>query len=218
MNGIKLKNVTKKYKNRIILDNINFDVSDGELILLQGKSGAGKTTLFNIISGLEPINSGEIVIGGKNISKLREKERRDFYRTTIGIVHQGFYLQPQMNIAKNIALPGFITGIKKEKLKERVLRLAKELEIEEILGQKPDEISGGQAERACIARAIFMNPKVVLADEPTNNLDPENCKNVADLLYETWQRNKCIMIIASHDREFEKYNPRIIALENGKVL
>ena len=158
-----------------------------------------------------------MLIDGQDVSKLKGKVRTDFYRHKIGFIFQGFYLQPQLTIGENIALMGTFAGMPKKEREARAKELAEMLGIAEVLDSLPAEISGGQAERACAARAMFMNPEIILADEPTNNLDPENAKNVIEMLKKIQQDTGATMIVASHDPLVERYATQVIGIKDGRV-
>jgi len=217
--SIHINSLNKSYtkKGRLILKDVNLEIPDHAFVMLRGVSGSGKSTLLNIIGGIEPATSGTVTIDGKNIDDLKPKERSDFYRHEIGFIFQGFYLQPQLTIGENIALMGVFAGMPKTERQARVQKLAEDLGIAAVLDQKPAEVSGGQAERACVARAMFMNPKIILADEPTNNLDPDNAKNVIELLKKIWQDTGTTVIVASHDPMVEQYATQIIGIKEGVV-
>lgn len=185
--------------------------------MLRGVSGSGKSTLLSIIGGIEPMTSGEVLIDEQDVSKLKGKARADFYRHKIGFIFQGFYLQPQLTISENIALMGMFAGMPKKEREERAKELAETLGIVEVLESIPAEISGGQAERACAARAMFMNPEIILADEPTNNLDPENAKNVIEMLKKIQEETGATMIVASHDPLVERYATQVIGIKDGHI-
>lgn len=216
---IKLEQLTKTYKKKgkLVLKDVNLEIPDHAFVMLRGVSGSGKSTLLNIIGGIEPLTSGKVKIDGRDLSELGPKARSDFYRHEIGFIFQGFYLQPQLTIGENIALMGVFAGMPKREREERARALAEDLGIAAVLDQKPAEVSGGQAERACVARAMFMHPKIILADEPTNNLDPENAKNVIEMLKKIQEETKATMIVASHDSLVEKYATQIISIKDGRV-
>lgn len=185
--------------------------------MLRGVSGSGKSTLMSIIGGIEPLTSGRVLIDKQDVSELKGKARADFYRHKIGFIFQGFYLQPQLTVSENIALMGTFAGMPKAERRQRAEELAKELGITAVLDQLPAEISGGQAERVCAARAMFMHPEIILADEPTNNLDPENAKNVIEMLKKIQREMNATMIVASHDPMVEKYATQIVSIKDGRV-
>ncbi len=214
---IKLENLNKSYGKKPVLFDINLEIPTGSFTMLRGVSGSGKSTLLSIIGGIEPMTSGKVLIDGQDVSKLKGKARTDFYRHKIGFIFQGFYLQPQLTIGENIALMGTFAGMPKREREARAKELAEKLGIAEVLNQLPSEVSGGQAERACAARAMFMNPEIILADEPTNNLDPENAKNVIEMLKKIQQDTGAIMIVASHDPMVERFATQVIGIKNGRV-
>lgn len=215
--AIKLENLNKSYGNKPVLFDINLEIPTGSLAMLRGVSGSGKSTLLSIIGGIEPPTSGRVIIDGQDVTQLKGKARTDFYRHKIGFIFQGFYLQPQLTIGENIAIMGMFAGMSRKEREVRVQELAEELGIAAILKQMPAEVSGGQAERACAARAMFMRPKIILADEPTNNLDPENARNVIELLRKIQQDAEATMIIASHDRLVEEYATQVVQIKEGRV-
>ena len=214
---VKLTSISKSYGKKTILTDINLEIPTGSLTVLKGVSGSGKSTLLNIIGGIEAPTSGEIIIDNQNIKGLKGKFKANFYRKKIGFIFQGFYLQPQLTIKDNISLMAIFAGISKNEREKRVYELAEKLGINEILNQLPSKISGGQAERACIARALYMSPEIILADEPTNNLDTDNAKNVIEILKNIQVEEKSTVIIATHDPRIESYATQILNLENGKI-
>ncbi len=214
---IKLQNLNKKYGKKPVLFDINLEIPTGSFTMLRGVSGSGKSTLLSIIGGIEPMTSGQVLIDGQDVSKLKGKARADFYRHKIGFIFQGFYLQPQLTVAENIALMGIFAGMAKKEREVRAKELAEMLGIADVLESLPAEISDGQAERACAARAMFMNPEIILADEPTNNLDPENARNVIEMLKKIQQETGATMIVASHDPMVEKYATQIVGIKDGRV-
>lgn len=214
---IKLNNLNKSYGKKPVLFDINLEIPSGSFTMLRGVSGSGKSTLLSIIGGIEPMTSGQVIIDNQDVSQLKGKARADFYRHKIGFIFQGFYLQPQLTIGENIALMGIFAGMPKKEREKRAKELAEMLGISEVLGSLPAEISGGQAERACAARAMFMNPEIILADEPTNNLDPENAKNVIEMLKKIQEESKATMIVASHDPLVEKYATQVISIKEGRL-
>lgn len=214
---IKLENLNKSYDKKPVLFDINLEIPSGSFTMLRGVSGSGKSTLLSIIGGIEPMTSGEVLIDGQDVSKLKGKARAEFYRHKIGFIFQGFYLQPQLTIGENIALMGTFAGMPRKEREERAKELAAMLGIAEVLESLPAEISGGQAERACAARAMFMHPEIILADEPTNNLDPENAKNVIEMLKKIQEETGATMIVASHDPLVEKYASQVIRIKEGRV-
>ncbi|MBQ3274884.1 ABC transporter ATP-binding protein [Candidatus Saccharibacteria bacterium] len=212
MAGVKLINVSKSYKDKPVLTSFSTLIKDGEFVLITGASGVGKSTLLNIIGGLETPDSGEVVIGGKNIRGLHGKEHTKFYQDSVGFIFQGFYLDPKLTIAENVCLPGVFARMKRKDRIERLQTIAKILGILDCLDKTPSEVAGGQAERACIARALFLSPKIILADEPTTNLDKQNAENVLKILQVFQQKAGTTVIVASHDDLVCRYSTKVITL------
>lgn len=214
---ISLQNISKNYGNKKILNNFDLEIPRNSFVLLKGKSGSGKTTLLKIIGGIEQPSTGNVYIDKQKINLLKGRKKVDFYRHKIGFIFQDFQLQPQLAVGENIELPGIFAGISKEKRRKRLLELATLLGIQDILKQYPEEISGGQAERTCIARSLFMRPDIILADEPTNNLDSENITNILKLLIKFHQENEATVIISSHNPIIQKLATHTISITNHCV-
>lgn len=214
---IYLNNITKQYGDKVILQNVNLEIPDGSFTILRGESGAGKSTLLNLIGGLESPTSGQIIVDGKDVSKLTTKERINFYRHEVGIIFQGSYLQPEFTLLENITLPGVFAGMDERARTAKAEELAKMLGISENLNFLPKEVSGGQAERACIARALLLSPKIILADEPTSNLDEANARTVLEILNSVRNQLGVTIIIASHSRDVHKFATQAIMIQNGIV-
>ncbi len=212
MDIIQLQDVSKTYGNKDILRGVNLAVRAGEFVVLCGESGAGKSTLLNLIGGLERSSGGRIIVDGKEVGQMSAKERTDFYRREVGIIFQGSYLQSQFTLFENITLPGVFAGMPEGERKERAERLAQMLGISENLKFLPKEVSGGQAERACIARALLLNPKIILADEPTSNLDEANAEIVLQILNLIRAQMGVTVIIASHSRDVIKYATQVVTV------
>jgi putative ABC transport system ATP-binding protein len=155
---ITLSGVNKSYGKKQVLFDVNLEIPTGSFTMLRGVSGSGKSTLMSIIGGIETATSGTVTIDGQDVGKLKGKARTEFYRHKVGFVFQGFYLQPQLTIGENVALMGVFAGMAKLKREVRAKELAEKLGIAEVLMQKPAEVSGGQAERACAARAMCIIP------------------------------------------------------------
>jgi len=211
MSLIEIKNLNKNYKEKHVLSEVNLNINQGDFIALTGESGSGKTTLLNIIGGLETPSSGEIIIDGQNISNLKSKERVKFYQDKVSFIFQGFYLQNSLTVKENIELPLIFANKKPNQINE----IAKYLKIDDILNNKITEISGGQAERVCIARALITNPKIILADEPTNNLDEDNIRNILEIFKKINQEQNITIIISGHDSTVKTFANKIIKIEHG---
>lgn len=217
MDIVQLRNIKKQYGEKIIFQDINLNIPAGFFTVLRGESGAGKSTLLNIIGGLEAPTSGEIIVDNKDVRQLSREERTNFYRHEIGVIFQGSYLQPQFTLLENITLPGVFAGMPEAERKQRAEQLAEMLGITENLNFLPKEVSGGQAERACIARALLLSPKIILADEPTSNLDEANAKTVLEILNYIRQQMGITIIIASHSRDVMEFATQVVTVRGGTV-
>ena len=180
--------------------------------MITGPSGSGKSTLLNIIGGIETPDSGEVILGGKNIRGLKGKERTELYRKYVGFIFQGFYLDNKLTLAENISLPGIFSNMPQKALNERTKTIAKILGISDSLNKHPSEAAGGQSERACIARALFLSPRIILADEPTSNLDPESAEKVLKILQVFQEKTDTTVVVASHDEMIRPFATKIINL------
>lgn len=218
MNIIQLCSLTKQYSEKTVLRDANLDIATGSFVALRGESGAGKSTLLNLIGGLETPTSGRIIVDGKDVGSLSAKERTDFYRHEIGIIFQGSYLQPQFSLFENIALPGIFAGLPEAERQSKVKQLAQMLGISDNLNSLPRAVSGGQAERACIARALLLDPKIILADEPTSNLDEVNAKTVLKILDDLRERLGITVVVASHSRDILEFATQTVTIEDGRVM
>ncbi len=215
MDIIQLQDISKIYGDKSILRGVNLSVRVGEFVALCGESGAGKSTLLNLIGGLERPSGGRVVVDVEEIGQMSVKERTDFYRHEVGIIFQGSYLQPQFTLFENITLPGVFAGMPEGERKERTEQLAQMLGISENLKFLPKEVSGGQAERACIARALLLSPKIILADEPTSSLDEANAEIVLQILNSIRVQMGVTVIIASHSRDVIKYATQVVTVAGG---
>lgn len=217
MEIIQLQNIKKHYGEKVVFQDVNLNISAGFFTVLRGESGAGKSTLLNLIGGLEMPTSGQIIVDGKYVGNLTAKDRTNFYRHEIGIIFQGSYLQPQFTLLENITLPGVFAGMPEAERKTRAEQLAQMLGISDNLKYLPKEVSGGQAERACIARALLLSPKIILADEPTSNLDEDNAKTVLEILNYVRQQMGVTIIIASHSRDVLEFATQVVTVRGGIV-
>ena len=173
--------VTKKYGRKKVLDNISFKIDGGEFVSIVGASGAGKTTLIHSMIGGEPINTGQIIIDDYDVSRLKPKKIQE-YRQRIGIVFQDYKLLPQKTVYENVAFALEVAGYSKKVVRERTISVLKLTGLEEQRNNFPRQLSGGEKQRTAVARALVHAPDLLIADEPTGNLDPENAKALAKLL------------------------------------
>ena len=213
---LKLVNIKKSYGDKVILDNISLSVNPGEYIAIMGESGSGKSTLLNLIAGLDTPDSGTVEIDGRNLAVLNDDARTQFRAATIGFVFQAFHLLPHLNVLHNVALPLAIAGaaINQRDAKARAMLLSIGLADRE--ASLPRELSGGEMQRAAIARALIHEPKLVLADEPTGNLDSGNAQSVLQLLKQQIKDRGAAGILVTHSLAAAQTADRILILRDGK--
>lgn len=218
---ISLSNVNKSYqegdKERMVLDDLELTVNEGEMIVLLGRSGSGKSTMLNLISGIDRPDSGEINIGGTDLSNLSEKERTLFRRKNIGFIFQSFNLISTLTAEENVLLPLKLKGIQDENLLERAGNFLNEVGLGDRGDSYPDRLSGGEQQRVAIARALAHEPMLILADEPTGNLDFETGKRILDILNKLVRENGRTIILATHDRDICEIADRVVELQGGKL-
>ena len=204
-------------KDANALEDINLKVQKGDFVLLTGASGAGKSTLLKLISCQEQATRGQILVNGRNIAKIRQSSI-PYLRRNTGIVFQDFKLLNRKTIMENVALPLEIIGKKKKEIKHKVWNILKMVGLQHKMGSFPLQLSGGEQQRVAIARALVNDPAILLADEPTGNLDPENAGYIMELIRKANARGTTIML-ATHDKELlQKYHYRVITLEKGKIV
>ncbi len=215
---LKLEQVSKHYGSGaemvIALENINMEVKDGEFVVIQGPSGSGKTTLLLTLGGMMQPTSGTVISDKSNIYALNERKRAKFRAENIGFVFQMFHLIPYLNSIENILL-SVNAGFKPEAQAE-AMKLMKRFQISERAHHKPSALSVGEHQRTAIARALLKKPKIILADEPTGNLDPENASEVIGYLVE-FHRQKGTVILVTHGKMADSFADRIIHLRNGRI-
>jgi len=220
---VQLKNVTKIYEGKIktlALNNINLEIEKGIVCAIYGQSGSGKTTLLNIMGGLDKPTIGEVIIENNNITNLQPDELAIFRNEKIGFIFQFHYLISELNILENIITPVFI-GRKTYNYKEAVNKakeLASILGIENILDKYPDYVSGGQRQRVAICRALINEPELVLADEPTGNLDSKNTELVVELFFRLNNLKKTTFVIVTHDLNIAKKCKKMIEIKDGQII
>lgn len=218
---MKLNNLSKIYvkdKKKIkVLDNINISFSKGKFYGIIGKSGAGKTTLINILGLLDNYDEGEYEIDNILSSNLTEDEKAELRMRKFGFVFQTYYLNDKLTACENVMIPMLINkDIAKDKRKERAIQLLKQFGLEDRINHYPKELSGGEQQRVALARALANDPEVLIADEPTGNLDKENEKLIFDYLKEMTRKDKCIIVV-SHNDIINKYADKIYLLESGTL-
>ncbi|MEE8597182.1 MAG: ABC transporter ATP-binding protein [bacterium] len=199
------------------LRGISLKIEDGEFIAIAGPSGSGKTTLLNIIGCLDIPTKGDVLINGTSITTLSTKEKAEFRKNELGFVFQTFNLIPVLTAYENVEMPLILVNMPAEEKKERVISILEEVGLSEFINRKSNEMSGGQQQRVAIARALVKKPSMVLADEPTANLDSMNAKEILSLMKELNKKKKTTFIFSTHDPLVMEFAERIIYLRDGKI-
>ncbi|WP_157231149.1 ABC transporter ATP-binding protein [Kiloniella laminariae] len=221
MKGLSLASVSKTYRqgtNELhVLNDVSFDIKPGELVALIGPSGAGKSTMLHIAGLLEKPDSGDILVNGESSARLNDKKRTALRRDTIGFVYQYHHLLPEFSAVENVILPQMITGLSRKEAQDRAVDLLTTVGLADRVTHRPAELSGGEQQRVAIARALANAPSVLLADEPTGNLDPETANKVFDLLLNLVRSVGLTALIATHNHELAKRMDRVLHFEGGKI-
>jgi lipoprotein-releasing system ATP-binding protein len=219
---LKVENIVKNYisgtETLHILKGINLDIEEGTTTAINGQSGSGKSTLLNIIGGLDKTDEGRVVINGDEITSLEEKALSLYRSKKVGFIFQFHYLLKDFTALENIMLPAYIAGVKKKEAIEMAKSLLADVKMEDRSGHFPSQLSGGERQRVAVARSMVNDPALILADEPTGNLDPQNSEIVADLLYENAQKKGKTLIVVTHDKKVASRANVQLVLENGRLI
>jgi putative ABC transport system ATP-binding protein len=218
---IRLLNLSKRYQEgnqyRVVLHEANATFHQGELVAILGKSGSGKSTLLNLISGIDLVDSGVICLGDQELTAMNEKQRTLFRRRNIGFIFQFFNLIPTLNVLENVMLPGELNGLPEAALRRHAQQLLESVGLLDRLATFPDRLSGGEQQRVAIARALINDPILLLADEPTGNLDEETGLQVLSLLDSMTRKAGKTMIMVTHSVEAATLADRMLYLREGKL-
>jgi len=222
MEVAKLTDVTRVYKIGEVetraLNGVNLTINDGEFTSLVGPSGSGKTTLLQLIGCLDQPSTGKVFIAGKETTNLNRNQRADLRKGTIGFVFQFFALIPTLTAFENVEMPLLLNGKSPAERKQRAMDLLKAVDMTERAHHRPDQLSGGQQQRVAVARALATDPKLILADEPTANLDTENGEQVMELMKRLNKETGTTFVFATHDPRVIKYASRVVTLEDGVIV
>lgn len=220
MNIIEIKDVVKQYKQGeeeiYALNHLSLNIEEGEFLAVLGPSGSGKSTLLNLIGGLDNPTQGTIIIDGQDITKYPENKKAQYRNETIGFIFQSYNLIPVLTVRENIEMPFLIA--ERDVDVDFIKEIMTSLEIDSLENRLPSQISGGQQQRVAIARALANNPKIILADEPTGNLDSDTSQKVMQLLMDICRKYKKTIIMITHNEEMAKLTSRYIRIKNGKLL
>ena len=217
---LRVTNIVKNYisgtETLRILRGIDFEIEEGKSLAISGQSGSGKSTLLNIIGGLDRCDEGNVVIGNDEITVLSEKELSLYRCKRVGFIFQFHYLLKDFTALENIMLPAYIAGAKKKDAIEMAKSLLADVRLEDRKGHFPSQLSGGERQRVAVARSMVNEPSIILADEPTGNLDPQNSEIVTELLYESAHKRGKTLIVVTHDEKVASRASKKLHLENGK--
>lgn len=217
---LQLSKVSKIYEGKVAyraLTDIDLEVESGEFVAIMGPSGSGKTTLLNIISTIDSPTTGEVRINGDVPHKLKKNALAKFRRNELGFIFQDFNLLHTLTVEENIVLPMTLDGKRVKEMKKKAVDIATRLGIKPIMNKRTYEISGGQAQRVAIARAMIHEPKLLLADEPTGNLDSKASKDVMEMLVDINENEKTSLLMVTHDPQAASYSDRVIFIRDGKL-
>ena len=218
---IELKNVTKTYElggeKITALDSVSVKINDGDFVAVVGPSGSGKSTLANIIGGLDIPESGEVLVDGENISKVNDKYLSGYRNKHIGFIFQSFNLQPSYTALENAMIPLMFARVSRGERKKRALECLRAVGLEDRVKHRPNQLSGGERQRVCIARALANNPKMIIADEPTGNLDTKKGDEIIAILRNLNKQLKVTLMVITHDPNIAKQAHKIITIKDGRL-
>jgi lipoprotein-releasing system ATP-binding protein len=215
---IRTEGITKAYGDLKVLKGIDIDINDREVVSIVGASGAGKTTLLHIIGTLDKPDNGKIHYNQTDISRLKGKSLASFRNNNIGFVFQFHQLLPEFTALENVCIPAYIAGKSKAEAEKRAAELLGFLNLSDRLGHKPSELSGGEQQRVAVARALVNNPSVILADEPSGNLDTENKNELHKLFFKLRDTFGQTIVIVTHDRQLANMSDRIFQIKDGLII
>jgi putative ABC transport system ATP-binding protein len=222
MEVVKVENVARVYQIGKVetqaLRGVNLTIENGEFTALVGPSGSGKTTLLQMIGCLDQPTSGRVLINGKDVTRLNRNQRADMRRGTIGFIFQFFALIPTLSAYENVEMPLLLNGYSASERRSRVMELLKAVDLMDRANNRPDQLSGGQQQRVAVARALASNPSLILADEPTANLDTANGQQVMEIMQKLNKETGVTFIFATHDPRVIKYAKRIVTLRDGLIV
>lgn len=215
---IKTEGVTKSFGPLEVLKGIDVDIKEGEIVSIVGPSGAGKTTLLQIIGTLSEPDSGKIHINNMDVRKFNEKQLSRFRNLNIGFVFQFHHLLPEFTALENVCIPAFIAKTPKKEAENKAKELLSFLKVDHRLEHKPNELSGGEQQRVAVARALVNSPSVILADEPSGNLDSKNKQELHELFFSLRKEFNQTFVIVTHDRELAHMSDRMVIMSDGKIV
>ena len=218
---VTIKNMEKTFLGAgeplTILKDLNLEIQTGSKTIILGASGSGKSTLLNIIGGLEPATTGEIIVGPYKIHQLKEKQLTEYRSKFLGLIFQFHYLLKDFTALENIFLPSYMAGISKKEAMEKAEMLLRDVGLENRKNHLPSQLSGGERQRIAVARSLINNPELILADEPTGNLDPENAVAVSELLFSIVEKYNKTLVLVTHDTSLTSRGDFCYTIKDGKM-
>ena len=214
---IEAQGIYKSFGNVDVIKGIDIHIDKGEIVTIVGASGAGKSTLLQIIGTLEKADKGEVIINGQNVNKLGQKSLAAFRNKNIGFVFQFHHLLPEFTALENICIPAFIAGESKSNALTKASKLLDYLNLTERANHKPSMLSGGEQQRVAVARALINNPAVILADEPSGNLDSQNAKELHELFFKLREQTGQTFVIVTHNPDLARMADRTLTIKDGKI-
>ncbi len=215
---IKAINIHKSYDKVEVLKGIDLEISKSEIVTIMGASGAGKTTLLQIIGTLDKADKGEIIFNGNNLNNFNDKRISQFRNKHIGFIFQFHHLLPEFNTIENVCLPAYIAKTSKKQAIERAEQLLEYLNMSERKLHKPSELSGGEQQRVAVARALINSPDIILADEPSGNLDSNNARELHNLFFKLREKFNQTFLIVTHNQELANMSDRTFFMKDGKII
>ena len=211
-------NISKQYGHLPVLKGVDISIKKGEIVSIVGSSGAGKSTLLHILGTLDKADKGEIILNGQHLETLNGSKLSAFRNKHIGFVFQFHHLLPEFTALENVCIPGWIAGEKKKEVVTKATGLLKTLGLQNRLENKPQQLSGGEQQRVAVARALINSPSIIMADEPTGNLDSANAKDLHQLFIDLRNQFNQTFLIVTHNEELAKMSDRILQMKDGKML
>ena len=215
---LEAKGIEKYYGKLHVLKGVDLSIQKGEIVSIVGSSGAGKSTLLHILGTLDTPDKGEVMLHGKRADKLKGNTLAKFRNKNIGFIFQFHHLLPEFTALENVCIPGWIAGSKKKETEQKAKELLNILGLSERLDNKPHQLSGGEQQRVAVARALINDPAIVMADEPTGNLDSANGRELHKLFIELRDRLQQTFLIVTHNEELAKMSDRIVMMKDGRII